>query len=164
MSEDQHDHPGHGDATLDVIALLEATLNDDDQGMDAMLEGVLSSEHLSHVLGEFTGILAAELAGQYGREGALKFLAHMRGHALGSHDCGQDGEAAEPSKPPTIEEAAERIGFEVSDVSEGITKLAGDLSDGLGDLSTALEENGGELARLTNAVERLGDILDKRLS
>jgi hypothetical protein len=163
MTEDQHDHPGHGDATLDVIALTEASLNDDDDAYEALIGGMLGSENLSHVLGTFAGFLGEVLTTHHGREGALKVLSHQRGHALGSHECGHDA-AVEPSEPPTMEEAAEHIAFEVSDISEAIRKLGGELNDNMEGLGAALLENGTELTRLTSAVERLGDILDKRLA
>jgi hypothetical protein len=163
MTEDQHEHDGHGDATLDVIALLEAALKDDDHGMDVLLESVLASGHLSHVIGTLVGVLADEMAGHHGRDGALQILASQRGHALGSHQC-DHGEAAEPGSLTAIEDPADRIGFEVSEVAEQVTSLAHDVKDGLGDIAEACEQNGGELTRLVNAVERLGDILDKRLA
>src|SRR5262249_51650523 len=130
-------------ATLDVIALLEATLKDDDHGFDILLEGVLASDHLSHVIGTLAGVLADELASHYGRDGALQVLADRRGHALGSHGHGHDhGDAGNQGDDDPLDQVV----YELSELTEATAK------------------NGDELRAITRAVERLGDILDKRLS
>jgi len=160
LTSDQDHHDEHGDATLDVIALTEAALKDDEQGMETLLEGTLASAHLSHVLCTFAGVLAEELAERYGREDALKYLAHQRGHEL-EHDHEQADTSSPSYGPPPLDEGVDRIGYEVSEFRD---RLAMALTMGLGGLQVALDASGGELAALTRAVERLGDILDKRLA
>lgn len=163
---DSEDHgcEDHGDATLDAIALLEATIKGDDHALDVLYESVMASPHLGHIVGLLTGILASELRDCHGGpETALKYLAHLRGHELGSHGGGGN-EDHEHGSPHADLDPADRIGFEVAEVAEHVSALASNTEDGLGSLTTVTEQNGDELARLANAVERLGDILDKRLS
>jgi hypothetical protein len=143
---DDHE-AGHGDATLDLIALIEATIKDDAHGLDVLLAGVLASDHLSHVLATLVGILARELVEHHGPHGALELLAHQRSHALDPHEC-EHAEAGEPASLPDGLEtgAADHIAFEISELAEVTMK------------------NGDELRALTRAIERLGDVLDKRLA
>lgn len=157
------DHEGHGDATLDVIAMLEATIKDDEHGFDVLAESVMASPHLDHVVGLLTGILASELRDCHGGpEAALKYLAHLRSHELGSHDSSSEGH--EHGTAHADIDPAEQIAFEVSEIGDKLGDLVGKTEDGLSDIAAACEQNGSELLRLVNAVERLGDILDKRLS
>jgi hypothetical protein len=161
------DHePEHGDATLAVIALLEATLKDDGQGYDVLFASVLASDNLSHVLGNLIGILADHLASHHGRDGALEILAHQRGHELDPDEC-EDAEPSEHAQDHSHghgeTDGLDEVGYQLSELNEKTDAAARSLSD----ISVALDviaDQADGLIRLTDAVLRVGDILDKRLS
>ncbi len=73
----------------------------------------------------------------------------------------------DPPAPPVAESAA-WIAQEVSDIESDLTTIHEDLGDLeraiVVGLIEAIERNGDDLRSLVRAVERLGDILDKRLS
>jgi hypothetical protein len=135
----------HGDATLDVLALLEATIKDDGHGLHVLLDSVLDSGNLSHVLGTLVGNFADLLTMNFGHDGALELLNHQRGHALNPHPRGH------ALNPHECEPAG------------GSEHVHGEMG-GLDDIAYELSDIGEGITRLTDAVLRVGDILDKRLA
>jgi hypothetical protein len=136
---------GHGDATLDVLALAEAMIKEDRDGADAILNGALTSPHHAR---HFVNILCLswcnEMVSHHGEAETLEMLASSRGDVLGhgvpTPADDQDEDGADDDHEPTVI----------------ITELQSRM------LETG-ERQADELARLNRAVDRLADILDRKL-
>src|SRR5262249_31991021 len=129
-----HDHEGHGDATLDVIALLEASLKSDEQGYDALLDGAIVSDHLRHVLGTLVGMISEDLLRGYGRDGALEVCAMQRanvlGKAYGPNECDHEEPHVHrephfrPDQPEVNDDPVMHVAYELSELTEATGKNA----------------------------------------
>jgi hypothetical protein len=135
---DDHEH---GDATLDVIALLEAAIRGDDDGHDAIIKGLTEHGSIEHVIGTLTGTHAHMMIPAFGgREAALRRLAEERGEiAVADDNEHVHIHEREDEDEGSVQEGLSYIGTEINDLNESIV-------------------------RLTDAVARVGDILDKRLA
>jgi hypothetical protein len=138
---DDHEYD---DAYLDALALVEARIREDVHGGHIVLEGALTTGRGGHVMAELVNIAAAEFCTHHGDEGALEVLAHHRSHELQTGEC-QHTEASGAGSSTDEPEITgpDHIAYEISELTD----------------TTA-----SELAALTRAVERLGDIIDKRLA